>query len=250
MADDYLDARLTERRNPRSSTIDTASALEIVDLIGAEDATVPAAVGRAREEIALAVDLIERAFREKIVLVGVTLPPETTEETEASLDELSLLVDTAGLRASEDAIESIGVARAEASLKSADLVLWLGAPEECPERDRALIVQAKADLRPADPRYDLAVSAAIGFGLAELVAAILDRARRLLPAENEVALHRRHRDILGQVVEVLWEMDHTDDLLIDAELLRSARTLLDRITGHAGVEDVLDALFARFCIGK
>jgi N-acetylmuramic acid 6-phosphate etherase len=63
VADDYLDARLTERRNPRSSTIDTASALEIVDLIGAEDASVPAAVARARVEIARAIDLIETAFR-------------------------------------------------------------------------------------------------------------------------------------------------------------------------------------------
>jgi N-acetylmuramic acid 6-phosphate etherase len=61
--DDYLDPRLTERRNPRSSTIDTASALEIVDLIGAEDATVPAAVAGAREQIAGAIDLIEAAFR-------------------------------------------------------------------------------------------------------------------------------------------------------------------------------------------
>ena len=61
--DDYLDPRLTERRNPRSSTIDTASALEIVDLIGAEDAAVPAAVAKAREEIARAIDLIEAAFR-------------------------------------------------------------------------------------------------------------------------------------------------------------------------------------------
>ncbi len=63
MADDYLDSRLTERRNPRSATIDTASALEIVALIGAEDATVPAAVARAREEIARAVDFVEAAFR-------------------------------------------------------------------------------------------------------------------------------------------------------------------------------------------
>ena len=63
MADDYLDTRLTERRNPRSATIDTASAIEIVDLIGAEDATVPAAVATAREEIARAIDLIEAAFR-------------------------------------------------------------------------------------------------------------------------------------------------------------------------------------------
>ena len=40
--------------------------------------------------------LIERSFRERIILVGVTMPPETTEETEAHLDELALLVDTAG----------------------------------------------------------------------------------------------------------------------------------------------------------
>jgi N-acetylmuramic acid 6-phosphate etherase len=63
VAEDYLDTRLTERRNPRSSAIDIASALEIVDLIGAEDATVPAAVARARSQIARAIDLIETAFR-------------------------------------------------------------------------------------------------------------------------------------------------------------------------------------------
>jgi N-acetylmuramic acid 6-phosphate etherase len=72
VADDYLDTRLTERRNPRSSTIDTASALEIVDLIGAEDATVPAAVANARVDIARAIDLIEAAFRAggRLIYVG------------------------------------------------------------------------------------------------------------------------------------------------------------------------------------
>jgi N-acetylmuramic acid 6-phosphate etherase len=72
VADDYLDSRLTERRNPRSSTIDTASSLEIVDLIGGEDATVPGTVARAREEIARVVDLIEAAFRAggRLVYVG------------------------------------------------------------------------------------------------------------------------------------------------------------------------------------
>ena len=63
MADDYLDARLTERRNPRSVTIDTASSLEVVDLIGAEDADVPGAVARARVEIAQVIDHAEAAFR-------------------------------------------------------------------------------------------------------------------------------------------------------------------------------------------
>jgi N-acetylmuramic acid 6-phosphate etherase len=72
VADDYLDTRLTERRNPRSSTIDTASALEIVDLIGAEDATVAGAVAKARVDIARAVDLIEAAFRSggRLIYVG------------------------------------------------------------------------------------------------------------------------------------------------------------------------------------
>ena len=72
MADDFLDARLTERRNPRSATIDTASSLEIVDLIGAEDAGVPVAVARAREEIARAIELVEAAFRAggRLIYVG------------------------------------------------------------------------------------------------------------------------------------------------------------------------------------
>jgi N-acetylmuramic acid 6-phosphate etherase len=72
VADDFHDTRLTERRNPRSSTIDTASALEIVDLIGAEDAGVPAAVAKARIEIARAIDLVESAFRAggRLIYVG------------------------------------------------------------------------------------------------------------------------------------------------------------------------------------
>ncbi len=57
------DPRLTERRNPRTAAIDTASSLEIVDLMSAEDAAVPAAVARAREPIARTIDLIEAAFR-------------------------------------------------------------------------------------------------------------------------------------------------------------------------------------------
>ena len=57
------DPRLTERRNPRTAAIDTATSLEIVDLMSAEDAAVPAAVAAAREPIARTIDLIEAAFR-------------------------------------------------------------------------------------------------------------------------------------------------------------------------------------------
>ncbi len=58
----FLDPRLTERRNPHSHDLDARSSLELVDLINAEDATVAAAVARARHEIARTIDLAEAAF--------------------------------------------------------------------------------------------------------------------------------------------------------------------------------------------
>ncbi len=63
MAHDFLDPRLTERRNPRTRDIDTATPLELVALINAEDAGVPAAVALASEEIAQVIELVEKAFR-------------------------------------------------------------------------------------------------------------------------------------------------------------------------------------------
>jgi len=72
MADNFVDARLTERRNPRTATIDVAAPLDIVDIIGAEDARVPAAVAGARTDIARAIELLEVAFRAggRLVYVG------------------------------------------------------------------------------------------------------------------------------------------------------------------------------------
>ncbi len=63
MTDSFLDPRLTERRNPRSAAIDRATAREIVELIAAEDATIPVAVAGVKAEIARVIDLLEAAFR-------------------------------------------------------------------------------------------------------------------------------------------------------------------------------------------
>jgi N-acetylmuramic acid 6-phosphate etherase len=72
MTESFEDVRLTERRNPRTADLDTASALEIVDLIGAEDASVPGAVAEAREDIARTIELVEAAFRAngRLIYVG------------------------------------------------------------------------------------------------------------------------------------------------------------------------------------
>ncbi|TFG48707.1 MAG: N-acetylmuramic acid 6-phosphate etherase, partial [Gemmatimonadales bacterium] len=63
MTESFLDPRLTERRNPRSEGIDRASALEIVDLINRDDASIAGVIAEARETIARVIDLLEACFR-------------------------------------------------------------------------------------------------------------------------------------------------------------------------------------------
>jgi tRNA modification GTPase len=159
-----------------------------------------------------------------------------------------LLIDTAGLRDSGDAIETIGVERALASVKAADIVLWLGDPVDGPER--SILVHAKSDIVASDGRAEVAVSARTGAGIDRLVALLIERTQSLLPAEGETAINARHRAALAECRNWLSESQGASDPLIVAEALRQARRALDRVTGRAGVEDMLDALFGRFCIGK
>ncbi|HYN46239.1 MAG TPA: tRNA uridine-5-carboxymethylaminomethyl(34) synthesis GTPase MnmE [Allosphingosinicella sp.] len=159
-----------------------------------------------------------------------------------------LLIDTAGLRDSQDPIESIGIDRARASVASADVIVWLGRAADAPEG--AILVHAKADLGPPEARCDLSVSVTTGEGLGALSRELIERSTELLPREGEIALNARHRAALGEVLDAVGEAGATADLLIAAEALRQARAALDRITGKAGVENMLDALFGRFCIGK
>lgn len=158
-----------------------------------------------------------------------------------------LLIDTAGLRAeTEDAIEAIGIARTGEALAAADIILWLGEARTAPEG--SLIVAAKADLEAK--REGIPVSVITGDGVEALKQAIIARAKALLPKPGALALNARHREILAQVLTELSDAKGSDDSLITAEHLRRARLKLDAITGRNGVEDMLDALFGAFCIGK
>jgi tRNA modification GTPase len=163
-----------------------------------------------------------------------------------------LLIDTAGLREGGDEVETIGVARAEASLAGADLILWLGAPADCPDRERSILVASKSDLRtePPEAGADVSVSAETGENIDGLVAMLVERAKSLLPREGEVSINARHRQALSSALGHLREGQGQGDFLILSESLRQARAELNRVTGKAGVEDMLDALFGRFCVGK
>jgi len=188
------------------------------------------------------------AEREAAIVTDIPGTTRDLVEVPVALGGLPfLLTDTAGLRDTADPVETIGVARANAALAGADVVLWLGLPGEAPAG--AVRLHAKVDLTPAPADADLATSIVTGEGVDALVALLLARARNLLPVPGEIALNARHRAAIGEAADALADAEAAD-LLIAAEALRTARIALDRVTGKAGVEDMLDALFGRFCIGK
>jgi tRNA modification GTPase len=162
-----------------------------------------------------------------------------------------VLVDTAGLRDTDDQVERIGIERARGAFASADILLWLGEPGDVPEHPRPITVQSKADLDGVKPLAGtITVSACTRAGIDDLVARIVELSRPLLPREDALALNRRQAAALATVENELRGASSTSDIVLTADHLRSARNGLDRLTGRAGVEDMLDALFGRFCLGK
>jgi tRNA modification GTPase len=160
-----------------------------------------------------------------------------------------LLTDTAGLRETEDQVEAIGVERAQALVDVADVLVWLG-DRDAVAHPRLILVHPKADLGGTVPGGSIAVSATTGEGLRTLLDRVGEEARTLLPAEDAIALNRRQAGHIEEAAEALSEAAAARDVVLAAESLRVARTAFDRLTGRAGMEDVLDALFARFCLGK
>ena len=183
------------------------------------------------------------------------LPGTTRDHIEVPLSVAGIplrLTDTAGLRSTDDRVEAIGVERTGRLIDAADLLVWLGEPADAPQHDRTILVYAKIDLpdRREVPDGSVGVSAADGQGLSELLMRIEQLARTMLPREDSVALNRRQVVHLMEAAQVLCASAETRDVVLLAENLRIARVAFDQLTGRAGVEAVLDALFGRFCLGK
>ncbi|MDO8800263.1 tRNA uridine-5-carboxymethylaminomethyl(34) synthesis GTPase MnmE [Phenylobacterium sp.] len=205
----------------------------------------------------------------------VTATPGTTRDVIEVPMRLAgykvLLADTAGLRDTPDEIEAEGVRRARAWAASADLRIWVvdGAssaidppPEELTAGD--LCVINKSDQPPGDDTSRALVesralelemhriSAREPTHVGAILAALTDQVlQRLSGHELPTATRLRHKDLLA---EALVRLEHA--LAVDgapelaAEDVRLAGRALDRITGRIDPEDVLDRVFATFCIGK
>lgn len=162
-------------------------------------------------------------------------------------------VDTAGLRdEGAGSIEQIGIARARAEAERADLVLWLGPEGEGPNDRTLWEVAAQCDRVdiPGKSEAQFRLSAVTGEGLDDLRNALVAHARTALPQPGAVALNARQHALLAEVAASVGDAARCGDPLLAAENLRLARVALDRLVGRAGTEDMLDALFGRFCIGK
>jgi tRNA modification GTPase len=186
----------------------------------------------------------------------VTDVPGTTRdhvEVPLSLSGVPIrLTDTAGLRGADELVERIGIDRARSLIELADVLVWLGEPEDAPAHPHLVRVHARADLARRGPPPDgsIPVSSKTGEGMADLTTTILREAQSLLPGEGQLALNRRQASCIDDARGSLQAAGEAVDLVIVAESLRSARGAFDRLTGHSGVEDLLDALFGRFCLGK
>ncbi|MGY4628491.1 tRNA uridine-5-carboxymethylaminomethyl(34) synthesis GTPase MnmE [Bradyrhizobium sp. USDA 4486] len=180
------------------------------------------------------------------------------------------VIDTAGIRETDDPVEQEGVRRARARAEDADLVLWLVEAEQAadPKSLRALrtsgddhqpdssvwIVRNKIDLGfGVAPPGEFAISASRGDGIPALVDALVKFAAEFFgTSEGALVTRARQRELLIQARDGLRRslelVEEGEELA--AEELRSAAYALGRLLGRVDVEDVLGAIFQKFCIGK
>ena len=192
---------------------------------------------------------------------GTPEPGTTRDVLEVPLDLRGypvVLSDTAGLRETHSAAEGEGVRRARRTAEDADLVLWL---EDCtcpPESDPDLPdvpvwrIATKLDLAPPDlaiANVSSGISVRTGTGLAALIERIADAAEQSMGRGTALVARQRQKQALADAVAALSEAAGASDEIL-ADLLRSASSAIGRLSGRIDVEDVLDRLFAEFCIGK
>ena len=229
-----------------------------------------ALVGRPNVGKSSLLNLLSR--RERAIVTDLPGTTRDLLESEIVLDGVPItLLDTAGIRATSDAVEQLGIARSRDALASADLVLllfdlaqgWSDADQALfaliPEGVPCLRVGNKADLHlDADVEVasvaDVRLSAVTGDGEQALVCAVLERCGALSEQPLLLALNQRQSDLADIAAEALARSEQVaadglpwDFWTID---LRQAIRSLGEITGEQLTESVLDRIFSRFCIGK
>lgn len=232
---------------------------QLRDGLGVEIAGYPAAE-RLRTGFEVAVigepnagksSLVNRIARREVALVS-EIAGTTRDVIELRLDLRGLavtLLDTAGLRMTDDLVEGLGVQRARDRAEAADLRLHVspaGEPDDSLWRQGDILVRSKADA--GEYGAGLAVSAATGGGITQLLDSIHDQLAKRVAGAGIVS-HERQVLALREAREAVSHLEGLPAELV-AEKIRQAAASLDLLLGRIGAEEYLDVIFASFCIGK
>ena len=233
---------------------------EVLAQIASERAGLPAAE-RLRDGFTIAIlgapnagkSTLINALSGREAAIVTDVPGTTRDAIDVPFDLAGLpvtFVDTAGIRATDDPVERLGVERSRAVADRADLRLYLGKVTEDmpPPRPGDILTRSKADIEPGPD----AVSGLTGEGLDHL----LDRVAAVLSERTATPslFARRRQSVLLEAIErslkdALGSLP-IDALELTAQHLWEAVTEMDRLLGRTDHEAVLDDLFAGFCIGK
>ena len=219
--------------------------------------------------------LLNRIARREVAIVSpIAGTTRDVIEVHLDLDGYPVTVlDTAGIRDSDDPVEQEGVRRARQRASEADLILWVYDAEDEAVRGRAApvsrsvttwMVRNKIDLAPhlvkneyrndsklSDIEFNL--SASTGFGVADFVAQLAKYTVSYFGRELSLLSRERHRKALHSHQKSPRSSIGGNQLAgeeLVAEELRSAAQTLGRLTGRVDAEDILDVIFRDFCIGK
>ena len=195
---------------------------------------------------------------------------DTLKQTIKAGDVVLELIDTAGIRSSDDIIEQEGVKRAKSSTHSADLILHVVDDNEpldidtewLPSSATTIQVRNKIDLsgkragrlRTGNSDMCVTVSAKLGDGINDLIQTIEDTLITRGSQDSQFSARQRHVDALIEAHEALseslmaFEQHNAAELL--AEDLKRVQAAIDSLTGQVASDDILGLIFSSFCIGK
>lgn len=186
-------------------------------------------------------------------------------EVHLNLEGLPLiLVDTAGIHETDNPVEQEGIRRAEERAQQADFLLLLTSMDQPAPDLTALLpspvlpfyhLQTKSDLEPSYKGPGLRISTKTGEGLELLIKILIEGAQKTLRSQEPALVTRaRHAESIRKAQEALSPLLQASPssfpIEISAEYIRTAHQALASLSGRIDVEDILDDIFSRFCIGK
>lgn len=188
---------------------------------------------------------------------------DTIEEDLSINGVLFRVIDTAGIRASNDAIEEMGIQRSLKAIEDADLLILLSDPAGDPgylqkidlEGKRMIRAANKSDIRQIDGAgYDVVISARTGQGLASLEKLMVEKTVDLTSIGEQIIVSARQRVCLQECLRYLHQsleaIEERVTIDIVSTLVESAAKSLDELLGRNLTEDLLDRIFSDFCVGK